>query len=172
MVHDASKFVFFGTPRFAVIVLDELKAAGLVPSLIVTAPDKPAGRGMRLTPPPVKIWAQENKVTYMQPERLSDATYHLKPNTYALGVLAAYGKIIPRSLVEALPRGILNVHPSLLPKYRGSSPIQSQILADDRDVGVSIMLLDEKMDHGPIVTNTRYKIQDTKYKIPCNCIAG
>ncbi len=160
MLRAASKFVFFGTPRFAVIVLDELKHAGLLPALIVTAPDKPAGRGLQLTPPPVKIWAQVNNIKFQQPIRLEIGNWKLEiiPD---LCIVTAYGKILPQWLLEIPKHGTLNVHPSLLPKYRGPSPIQSQILADDRDVGVTIMLLDEKMDRGPIVTS--YQLPATSY---------
>ncbi|MDZ4284519.1 MAG: methionyl-tRNA formyltransferase [Patescibacteria group bacterium] len=160
MRNAAHKFLFFGTPRFAVIVLDGLKAAGLVPALIVTAPDKPAGRGMRLTPPPVKLWAQENDIKFQQPTGLEIGNWKLEiaPQLF---IVAAYGKILPSWLLKIPTHGALNVHPSLLPKYRGSSPIQSQILANERDVGVSIMLLDEKMDHGPIVTS--YQLPVTSY---------
>jgi methionyl-tRNA formyltransferase len=157
----ATNFVFFGTPRFAVIVLDELKRAGLLPALIVTAPDKPAGRGLRLTPPPVKLWAQEIGVECIQPEKLDEKFARQMSNVKCqMSILAAYGKIIPRSIIDSFPHGILNVHPSLLPRYRGPSPIQSQILADDRDVGVTIMLLDEKMDHGDIIADCKLQIAE------------
>ena len=137
-----SNFVFFGTPHFAVIILDELKAAGFLPGLIVTAPDKPAGRKLKLTPPLVKLWAQENDSPFLQPEKLDPVfVYNLparttgivqsggqptRPNdwdrsvgqaTYNLAILAAYGQIIPSNLIKIFPEGILNVHPSLLPKY-------------------------------------------------------
>jgi len=152
MIQDSSTIVFFGTSRFSVIVLEELKKAGIMPELVVTAPDTPQGRKLILTPPPVKAWAQENGVKFLQPQKLDDSFIgQLSKVNAQLFLLASYGKIIPQKVLDLPQHGTLNVHPSLLPKYRGPSPIQSQILADDKNVGVSIILLDEKMDHGPIV---------------------
>lgn len=155
-------FVFFGTPDYAVIVLDELKKNGFKPSLIVTAPDAPKGRGLILTPPPVKVWANENNIPILQPEKLdSDFLNNLKNGkNIKLGIVVAYGKIIPKSVVENFSLGILNVHPSLLPSFRGSSPIESAILEGVKETGVSIMLLDEKMDHGPIYAKEKYEIDE------------
>lgn len=149
-----ARIVFFGTPRFAVTILDELKKAGIVPSLIVTAPDKPKGRGLVLTPPPVKDWALLNEVDYLQPASLKTPSPELdilSNSEWDLFIVAAYGKILPQSVLDIPVHGTLNVHPSLLPKFRGASPIESQILADERTVGVSIMELDHEMDHGPIL---------------------
>ncbi|MFA6273138.1 MAG: methionyl-tRNA formyltransferase [Candidatus Paceibacterota bacterium] len=147
-----TNFAFFGTDDFSVGVLDELKSAGFLPTLIVTSPDRPKGRGLKLTPPPVKLWAIKNKINFLQPEKLDDDLC-LKIKNYKLkiGVVASYGKIIPKNILEIPERGILNVHPSLLPKYRGASPIQAQILNDEKNVGVTIMLMDEKMDHGQVL---------------------
>lgn len=143
-------FVFFGTPEFATDVLDELKLRGFIPSLIVTAPDKPQGRKLLLTPPPTKIWAGKNNIPYIQPETLSSVPDALAKTTFDLFIVAAYGKIIPKSIL-ALPRhGALNVHPSLLPAFRGASPIQSAILSADK-TGTTIMLMDEELDHGPVI---------------------
>jgi len=154
-------FVFFGTSVFATSVLDALLSEKLKPSLIITAPDKPAGRGMQLTASPVKVWAQKNNIAILQPEKLdSTVVSNLQPTTYNLQkwdvfVVAAYGHIIPSAILGIPKHGTLNVHPSLLPHHRGPSPIEAQIIADDSsDVGVSIMLLDEKMDHGPILGQT------------------
>jgi methionyl-tRNA formyltransferase len=152
-----SSFVFFGTPEFAVIVLDELKKRGFVPSLIVTASDKPRGRKLLLTPPPAKIWAEKNSIPYIQPEKLSPLPEQLMTDVADLYMIAAYGKIIPKSVL-ALPRhGTLNVHPSLLPAFRGSSPIQSAILTADT-TGTTIMLVDEELDHGPIIAQEKLDI--------------
>jgi len=144
---------FFGTSEFAVIVLEELKKKGILPSLIVTASDKPKGRGLKLTPPPVKIWAQENKVEFLQPQKLDHVFVDkLKAISYKMFIVAAYGKIIPKAILEIPKRGTLNVHPSLLPLYRGPSPVQYQILEGAQKVGVTIMLIDEEMDHGSILS--------------------
>lgn len=155
------KFAFFGTPKFAVIVLDELEKRGLLPSLVITAPDKPQGRDMKLTPPPVKIWSEKRNIPFIQPESLKDNEFisKLKAKSYELFIVASYGKIIPKEILEIPPNGSLNVHPSLLPKLRGASPIESAILEEDK-TGVSIMLMDEKMDHGPIVAQKEIETEE------------
>lgn len=146
------KFVYFGTPEFAVTVLNQLAYAGFVPILVVTAPDKPQGRKLVVTPPPVKVWAEQHAVPVLQPEKL-DAAFlaQLKDSNADLFVVASYGKILKKEVLDMPKYGTLNVHPSLLPKYRGSSPIEAPILNGDTETGVSIMLLDEQMDHGPII---------------------
>jgi len=145
-------FVFFGTDEFSVAVLEELAAEHLIPSLIVAPPDRPKGRHLKLTPPPIKIWAKRHDIEILQPEKLSPefASQLLKINC-ELFVVASYGKIIPKEILDIPEHGALNVHPSLLPKYRGASPLQSQILNDEKEVGVTIILMDEQMDHGPIL---------------------
>lgn len=154
-------FVFFGTPQFSVFVLEELLLSGIKPALIVTAPDKPQGRGLLLTPPPVKVWAEENEIPFIQPIKLDvDFTDKLKAESYKLFVVAAYGKIIPKEILDIPSHGTLNVHPSLLPKYRGASPVQSQILEDEKEIGVTIMLIDEEMDHGPIIAQQKVDIEE------------
>jgi methionyl-tRNA formyltransferase len=147
-------FAFFGTDKFSVTVLNELKSKGLMPGLIVTAPDRPAGRGQHIHESEVKIWAKENNVSILQPIKL-DAEFIRDLNNlntkWDVFALASYGRIVPQSVLEIPNKGILNVHPSLLPQYRGASPIESAILDDNKDTGVTIMLMDEKMDHGPII---------------------
>lgn len=153
MKHSPSsiRFVFFGTPAFSVRVLDQLAGADFMPSLVVTAPDKPQGRGMHTIPSPVKTWATDHGINIVQPEKIdADVIRSLSEDVWDVFIVAAYGFILPKALLEIPKRGVLNVHPSLLPKWRGSSPIQSSILHDEA-TGVSIMLLDEKMDHGPIL---------------------
>ena len=181
MIQDPeTKFVFFGTPKLSVEVLEHLKKDSLVPSLVVTNPDRPQGRKMVLTHPPVKLWAIVNNVPYLQPEDLRDPSFlgQLAADNWQLFVVVAYGKIMPKSVLAIPKKGTLNIHYSLLPKYRGASPIESVILNDDKDVGVSIMLMDERMDHGPIVVekqikDSRFKIQDWpptagELRVACN----
>ena len=152
------KIAFFGTPEFAVQVLEELKKAGILPRLVVAAPDKPKGRKMVLTPPPAKIWAKENGVPVEQPERVSEIAEQLEEKGFNLFAVAAYGKIIPKKILDIPEHGTLNVHPSLLPRLRGASPVQSAILRGE-DAGVTIMLMDEKMDHGPILAAEKLKVK-------------
>ena len=145
-------FVFFGTSRIAVGILDELEKVGYVPELVVAAPDALRGRGMKLSPPPVKEWALARNISVFQPAPLdSEFCYKLQATSYKLFIVVDYGKILPKTALDIPKRGCLNVHFSLLPRYRGASPIRSAILNDDRNIGTSIILLVEKLDEGPIV---------------------
>jgi methionyl-tRNA formyltransferase len=166
------RIVFFGTSAFTTAVLDELKNAGFLPALIVTAPDRPKGRGHAITPPPAKIWGDANEIDVYQPEKLDAGTIAEVANSeWDLFLVASYGNIIPKALLE-LPRyGTLNVHPSLLPKYRGASPIVGQILADDALCGITIMLMDEKLDHGPILSQARIEIEEDDWPIAGSVLA-
>ena len=172
------RFVFFGTPDPASEILDELKNYGLIPSLIVTNPDKIKGRKQILTPSPVKIWALEHNIPILQPEELdTDFSTEIQKNTWDIFIVVAYGKIIPKTILQIPKHGSVNVHYSLLPKYRGASPVESQILSDDKNTGVSIILLDEKMDHGPIlaqapVTLPVWPPTSEELRSSCNKIAG
>ena len=153
--------VFFGTPRFATIVASELERAGLPPALVVTAPDAPVGRGRVLTPPPMKTWADERNIPVLQPSNLKDSSElaALQNTDWDLFVVASYGKIIPPALLELPKHGTLNVHPSLLPQFRGANPVRGAILADARETGVTIMLMDAELDHGPIVSAARIELE-------------
>ncbi len=152
------RFCFFGTPELSAEILEHLKRHELVPSLIVTNPDRPQGRNLKLTPSPVKLWALSRKIALLQPESLSDPDFleRLHAVRCTLFIVVAYGKILPKALLDIPPKGCLNIHYSLLPKYRGASPIETQILNDDHQTGVSILLLDEQMDHGPIVAQSNF----------------
>lgn len=149
------RFVFFGTPDIAVASLEELARAGFLPTLIVTAPDKPQGRHLELTPSDVKVWADAHSIATIQPQTLRDEAVveRLRTENADLFIVVAYGKIIPQNVLDLPKQGTLNMHPSLLPRHRGPSPIESQILSEEHgtDVGVSIMLLDADIDHGPVV---------------------
>lgn len=154
-------FVFFGTGEIAVGVLNELAKASLLPTLIVTSPDKPAGRGGTLTSSPVKKWASARHLEILQPEKLDSAfILFLAPKTYPLFVVVDYGAFLPKKLLEIPKHGTLNMHPSLLPRLRGPSPIRSAILNDEKETGVSVMLVDEKMDHGPIVAQKKVTVPE------------
>lgn len=152
-------YAFFGTSLFAVTVLSRLREHDFLPSLLITMPDQRQGRGLTFTSPPVKIWAQRYHVPVFQPETFQNIEEECPgiKNTHVF-IVASFGKILPKSILALPPRGVLNIHPSLLPKYRGPSPLQSAILADDHDTGVSIILLDEEMDHGPILAQEHVSI--------------
>ncbi|OGG80492.1 hypothetical protein A3A39_00215 [Candidatus Kaiserbacteria bacterium RIFCSPLOWO2_01_FULL_54_13] len=154
-------FCFFGTSQIAVGILNELERAGFLPALVVAAPDTPKGRGMKLTEPPVKVWANERGIETLQPQELdSEFCYKLQATSYRLFVVVDYGKLLPRTVLDTPKRGALNVHFSLLPRYRGASPIRSAILSDDRNIGTSIILLSEKLDEGPIVAQKKFDISN------------
>ncbi|MFH1142705.1 MAG: methionyl-tRNA formyltransferase, partial [Candidatus Uhrbacteria bacterium] len=154
--------VFFGTPDFSIPFLDALHSASNFDIVgVVTQPDKPVGRKQVLTPSPVKVRALELELPVLELKNLKSDRANSKLKTLnpaepglatpgsQLFVVVAYGKIIPASILELAPA--INVHPSLLPKYRGPSPMQSAILNGDAKTGISIMLLNQGMDSGPIL---------------------
>lgn len=150
--------VFFGTPRFAQIVLENLIASEFKPSLVVTAPDAKAGRGQMLTPPPVKQNALGAGIRLTQKTEFDPKDFTgLNPD---LAILVAFGQIIPKEILEIPKLGFLNIHPSLLPKYRGPSPIQTAILENEKTTGVTIIKLDEELDHGPILGRREVPIEE------------
>ena len=162
-----SPFVFFGTDEFAVKVLTTWTELNLKPALIITTPDRPAGRGLRLTPPPVKLWAEQDSIEVRQLHNLrSDLGTSLRSDlgNYPVFIVASYGKLIPAEVLALPQYGTLNIHPSLLPQYRGPSPIQTAILNGDTETGVSILLLDEQMDHGPIVQAKNYQLKAKSFR--------
>lgn len=155
-------FAFFGTPKFSVYVLDALERQGMLPAVVITAPDRPQGRGLVLTPSPAKQWAMERGIDVLTPETLKDEDFvaELENTEWDVFVVAAYAKLIPKNLLDMPKRGCLNVHPSLLPKFRGPSPALSAILADERATGVTIMQMAEKMDAGPIIAQARIELEE------------
>jgi len=154
-------YIFFGTPTFAAAILRTLLDAGFTPLAVVCNPDRPAGRKKTLTPPAVKtlISGGGKDISILQPEKLgSDFEEELKRLKADFYVVSSYAKIIPRRVL-LLPRlGTIGVHPSLLPKYRGSSPIQSAILAGETETGVTLYLMDDKLDHGPTIAKRNVSI--------------
>jgi len=165
MPNKTNKFAYFGSDSFSIIVLEELLKEGFRPAIIVTTPPAPRGRGLVISPSPVKEWAIANGVPCMEPEKFDDEVKdRLRAEKFDMFIVASYGKILPGSVLYIPTHETLNVHPSLLPKYRGPSPIQSQILADEKEPGVSIMLLDEQMDHGRIISSEKIEIKDWPVK--------
>ena len=160
------KTAFFGTSEFAVPALKYLIQNGYDIIAVVTQPEKPVGRTMTIMPSPIKKSAIENNILVFEPHNLKNddnffkSFKHLNPD---LCIVAAYGKIIPYQYLEVSKFGFINIHPSLLPKYRGPSPIQAAIMNGDVETGVSIMLLDQQMDHGPVLANMKYKIPHSKF---------
>jgi methionyl-tRNA formyltransferase len=155
--------VFLGTPAFAVPSLRRLVDDGIEIAAVYTQPDRPAGRGRHPTPPPVKSAALEMGLPVHQPERLRDpATLaelaSLHPEA---GVGVAYGQILRQEVLEIPSKGVLNVHPALLPRHRGASPVPAAILAGDRETGITIILMDPGMDSGPLLAQRRLPIDDS-----------
>lgn len=159
--------VFFGTPDIAVFVLEELTQAGIVPSLIVTNPDAPQGRKMILTPTPVAQFGEKHGIPVLKPDSLrgTEITETLQHTHAELFIVAAYGKIIPKAILDIPMHGTLNMHPSLLPKLRGASPIRSAILTNEYPTGVSIMMLTEGLDEGPILAQEVIDIPVSEWPI-------
>lgn len=147
------RVVYMGTPAFAIPPLEELLAEGYEVVGVYTQPDRPSGRGRSLEAPPVKTYALEQGLDVLQPTSLRSAEAHdrlaaLAPDVIAI---AAYGRILPEEVVNVPPAGCVNVHPSLLPRHRGPSPVAFTILEGDETAGVSIMLLDQGTDSGPVI---------------------
>ena len=146
------RIVFMGSPEFAVPTLRALVEAHEV-ALVVSQPDKPAGRGAQLTPPAVKVAAQALGLPVIQPAsaKTGELEHALRESGAEVAIVVAYGKILPKAVLTALPRGCLNVHGSLLPRYRGAAPVQWAVINGDPTTGISIMQLDEGMDTGPVL---------------------
>jgi methionyl-tRNA formyltransferase len=145
-------FTFFGTGEIARLTLEVLLAAGLKPALVVTEQDRARGRGLKIASSPVKTLADSAGIPVMQPTSVSsEVPPVLKLLAPDVAVVVDYGTFLPKLLLDIPRCGFLNMHPSLLPRLRGPSPIRTAILKDERAVGISVMLLDEELDHGPIV---------------------
>jgi methionyl-tRNA formyltransferase len=153
------RVVFMGSPEFAVPCLRALATAHEV-ALVVSQPDKPAGRGSQITAPAVKVAAVELGLPVIQPR--SAKTGELRDAMVATGaelaVVVAYGKILPVPVLDALPRGCINVHASILPRYRGAAPVQWAVIHGDPETGVDIMQLDAGMDTGPVLLERKITI--------------
>lgn len=154
-----NKFVYFGTPAAARDTLAALINSGFVPALIVTSPDAPKGRGLALTPSPVKELALEQKIEVLTPEKLDDeAIDSIRGYCCDYAIVVAYGKIFPEALIAAFPKGVLNIHYSLLPKYRGATPLEAALLAGDTTTGVSVQKMVKELDAGAILTQKEVAI--------------
>ena len=149
------KFVFFGGEPLAIPVLNKLYENGFIPGLIISNPDKPQGRKLEITSPPTAIWAKEHNIPLSQPEQFD--TKEIEGH-FDFFVVVSYGKIIPQEILDLPKLGTINIHPSLLPLYRGPSPIVSTILNGDKITGVTIIKIDEKMDHGPILAQAKISL--------------
>ena len=164
-MRQSSRLVFFGTEDFSGVSLKKLITSGQNVVAVVTKPDTPRGRGQQLMPPGVKKIASQHKIPVLQPEKISDIADTVAKFKPTHGILVAYGKIIPQSFIDLFPGGIINLHPSLLPKYRGPSPIESAIINGDKKTGVSLMLLTSKMDAGPVFAQKEYPLEPSTNRL-------
>ena len=175
------RIVFFGTDDFSVPSLQALIKEGFDIIAVVTKPDSPSGRGKKIVPSPIAKVAKNNSLSMLQPEKIdNEFVEKLKKLSADAGVLVSYGKILPQEVLDVFPHGIINVHPSLLPKYRGPSPIETAILNGDEETGVTLMELDSGMDSGPIFlqetvqlnqTETRTELYESLGSIGANMLA-
>lgn len=151
---------FFGTPEFALPALERLIHSHHAICLVVTRADKPKGRGQRVEAPPVKLLAQAHGLPIIQPKscRREDVAGQIRQSGAEMAVVAAYGQILPKTVLEAPRLGCINLHPSLLPKYRGAAPIQRCILEGNTTTGITLIRLIEQMDAGPIIAQQRVEI--------------
>lgn len=159
-----TSIIFFGTPEFALPSLEALIENGYAPELVVTKPDEPAGRKQIITPPPVKVYAERHHIPVFQPIHLEHELDKIPDAD--LFIVVAFGLMIPQKAIAKPMRGTLNVHPSLLPHWRGPSPIQSAILNSDAQTGVTLMQIDELMDHGPIIAQELFSLLEKKWTSP------
>ncbi len=158
------KYAFFGSPEFAAIILERLIAAGMQPALVVCNPDRPIGRKKIVTPPPTKVIAERHGIAVFQPESLRPTNLwksdfqRLVGKSWDFFIVAAYAQIIPRAVLDLPKFGVIGVHPSLLPEYRGATPIQSVILNGESETGVTLYLMDKEVDHGKILVTSHWSL--------------
>lgn len=150
---DGYRIIFMGTPDFAVPSLNALIQSSHEVAAVITQPDRPKGRGKKLSPPPVKVAACEAAVPVLQPAKIKTESFLAELKSYRpdLIVVVAYGRILPAAILELPPLGCINVHGSLLPRHRGAAPIQWAVIEGDRQSGVTIMQMDVGMDTGDIL---------------------
>jgi len=150
-------YALFGTSDFAADFLEELfLLKSKLPDILICNPDKLKGRGLKLSEPPAKTWAKKHSLEVWQPEKLDDSVCaRLKQRNFDFFCVVSYGKILPETIFGIPKSNTINIHPSLLPKYRGPTPLENQILADDLELGTTIIKIDDKVDHGPIIAQEK-----------------
>lgn len=165
MINNNHKFIFWGTPDVASKTLEILHLNGYTPTLIVTSPDALSGRGMQLHESPVSLWAKEKNIKCLKPEKINQNFIDtLKDFDYHLNIVVAYGKILPENIINMPKLGTINIHYSLLPKYRGASPVEQSLLNGDTVTGISIQQMVFKMDAGDIIADKEIPIEITDTK--------
>lgn len=165
---DKLNFAFLGTPDVASLTLDILREKGYLPSVIITSADRASGRGLVITETPVSTWAKENNIKCLKPEKITeDFIEEFKKLNLDLSIVVAYGKILPEIFINTPKFGTINIHYSLLPKYRGASPVETCLLNGDTETGVSIQQMAYKLDSGLIIAEEKINIgiSDTKVEL-------
>lgn len=157
-----TRYVFLGSPEFATTVLEILIKAKMPPAVVVCNPDRPVGRKKIVTPPPVKVLAEQHGIKVWQPEKLILEEWQSRVGTIDFAIVAAYAKIIKKEILDTARLGFVGVHPSLLPKYRGATPIQFALLNGEKETGVSLYFVDEFVDHGPIIAQEKCPVSDSE----------
>ena len=162
-MNNKKRLVFFGGGDFGKVIFRKLLSSPYKPFLLITTPTKPAGRGLKIKKSEIEELAREQGISVLTPEKFNEEfAKELEKLHPDVGVIASYGKIIPGSALNILKFGVLNVHPSLLPKYRGASPIQTTILNSDIQTGTTIILTDAEIDQGPIIASEKIKMKNEK----------
>jgi len=158
----AKKIIFIGDSSFALIIFKKLIKNGYKPILVITNPEKPKGRKKIIQPSELKKTAQTHRIPVLNPSKIIEIKDKIKELNPDLIITASYGQIIPKTILEIPKYKSINIHPSLLPKYRGPSPIQTAIINGDQETGISIYFMDEKIDNGPIISQKKVEIKDPK----------
>ncbi len=156
------KIIFIGTPEFGAVILRELILNQLRPVLVITSQDKPVGRKQIVLPPIVKVVAEKYGIPVVQTEKISTLRKEISQIKPDLIIVAAFGHILPKSILKIPKYGCINVHPSLLPKYRGPAPVKFTILNGEKETGVTITLMTEKVDNGPVIASEKLIIDNQK----------
>ncbi|MER3407052.1 MAG: methionyl-tRNA formyltransferase [Patescibacteria group bacterium] len=164
-------FIFFGSTNFSIYVLKEILKK-YKPLLVVTLPAKRKERGLKLKPNEVYNFALKEKLPVIELKEWEDFKKEINLVKPLMGLIAGFGKIIPKEIIELFPKGILNIHPSLLPKYRGPSPIQQTILNGEKYSGITIILIDELVDHGPIIAQEAIELKGNEDYLKLEEILG
>ena len=161
------RILFFGTSPFALVTLEALLKSAHTVVGVVTQPDRPRGRNQAVSPPPVAVTAQAAEIPLLQPEKLKEAKTldSIKAFGAEVGVVVAYGRLLPPELLALFPKGMFNLHASLLPKYRGAAPIAWALIRGESSTGVTIFKIDERLDHGPILLQKKLAIEPYEERV-------
>lgn len=161
----AYKVLFMGTPEFGVPTLKALiDSKDFDVDLVITQPDRPSGRKMKLTPSPIKSFAQENGIRVLSPEKVStpEIIELIKEKNFDVAVVLAFGQLLKQNLLDVLPNKFINIHASLLPRWRGAAPIQRAIMEGDKETGVSLQIMELSLDTGPVIFEEKIEIGENE----------